>query len=46
MKDYNNVSLKLVGRMGAADSEKSSSEADCWQHTEMGPPRDSCLLEL
>lgn len=37
MKDYDNVSLKLVGRVGAADSTKSSSEADRWQRGETVP---------
>lgn len=46
MKDYDNVSLKLVGRVGAADSTKSSSEADRWQRGETVPPWDCCLLKL
>lgn len=29
MKDYNNISLKLVGRVGAIDTKKSSSEVKC-----------------
>lgn len=46
MKDYNNVLLKLGGRVGAADSKKSSSEADCRQRGETVPLGDSCLPEL
>ena len=38
MKDYNNVSLKLAGRVGAVDSKKSSSEADCLAAWRDGPP--------
>lgn len=37
MKDYTNVSLKLVGRVGVADIKKSNSEVTCWQCGEMVP---------